>query len=72
MVILSEDGDHQPASHRSFTACREMADSAGLIFVEIVRIAVPVHEATIRKNVAEQPHGAGSNIERAAHTEDEG
>ncbi len=49
-----------------------MADGPGLIFVEIIRIAVPMHKAAIRKNVAEQLYGAGSNIDRAAHTEDKG
>lgn len=49
-----------------------MGDSPRLIFVEIIRITVPMHKAAIRKNVAQQLHGAGSNIDRAAHTENEG
>lgn len=72
LVIFPKGCDHQAVGHRSSTACREMADSPGLIFVEIIRIAVSVHETAIRKNVAEQLHGAGPNIDRAAHTENEG
>lgn len=72
MVVLPKDCDHQSISHRRSTTCREMADGPGLIFVEIIRIAVPMHKAAIRKNVAEQLYGAGSNIDRAAHTEDKG
>lgn len=49
-----------------------MAYSPRLIFVEIIRITVPMHKAAICKYVAEQLHGAGSNIDRTAHAEDEG
>lgn len=72
MVILAKGDDHQPVRHRSSTTCREMADSPGLTFVEIIHIAVPMHKAAIRKNVAEQLYGAGSNIDRAAHPKNEG
>lgn len=72
LVIFPKGCGHQAVGHRSSTACREMADSPGLIFVEIIRIAVPVHETAIRQNVAEQLHGAGSNVDRAAHAEDKG
>ena len=72
VVILAKGGDHQPVRHRSSTTCREMADSPRLIFVEIVRVTVPMHETAIHQNVAEQLHGPGSNVDRAAHAEDKG